>query len=272
MGYRIQTCCALLGAAILLCVVVPQGDGAELKPIGGIAAFGGAERGHEDEAHGVGGTQLLGLVPLTQQFGLQGSTSFTGGRGFRFGLSAGPVLNLASSRAGLFVDYEHRAQGDANLAAVRGSWAYYLNQFDLELTYSHPVSSAKSSGGISQVGMNQLQGLLRFYPTKEVELNAGILVNSFAGVDHSKGGGSGVGGAFGLSFKLFDPVVIHLVQGQFDNRERYRVVSGIQLIFGSTLQEWQRSHMPVPIGGGVGGAKVSRETGRIIAGGGGGLF
>ena len=259
MGYRILASSALLGITILLCIFVSQGNGAELKPIAGIAAFGGAERGHGDEAHGIGGTQLLGLVPLTQQFGLQGSTSFTGGSGFRFGLSAGPVLNLASSRAGLFVDYEHRAHGDANLVAVRGSWAYYLNQFDLEATYSHPISSAHRSGGVSQVGMNQLQGLLRFYPTKEVELNAGLLVNSFAGVDHSKGGGSGVGGVFGLSFKLFDPVVVHLVQGHFDNRERYRVVSGIQLIFGSSLQDWQRSHIPTPIGGGGGAVKVSKS-------------
>src|SRR5574341_1700260 len=269
MGCRMQASGkALLGALIALFLVVPKGDTAELRPIAGIAAFGGAERGHEDEAHGIGGTQLLGLVPLTQQFGLQGSTSFTGGRGFRFGLSAGPVLHLASSRAGLFVDYEHRAHGDANLAAVRGSWAYYLDQFDLELTYSHPVSSAKNSGGIGQVGMNQLQGLLRFYPTKRSELNAGLIVNSFAGVDHSKGGGSGVGGTFGLSFKLFDPVVVHLFQGQFDNRERYRVVSGIQIIFGSTLQDWQRSHIPVPIGGGAGRIKTSKRAQAPPVGGG----
>lgn len=83
--------------------------------------------------------------------------------------------------------------------------------------------------------------------------------------------GSGVGGTFGLSFKLFDPVVVHLVQGQFDNRERYRVISGIQVIFGSTLQEWQRGHISTPIGGGTGGVKSSKRVQGVIAFGGGGL-
>lgn len=270
MGRRVKTCCSVLfRAAIFLFLFVPQGNGAELKPIAGITAFGGAEREPTEKAHGIGGIELLGLLPLNQPFGLQGSLSSSGGHGFRFGLSAGPVLSLSYGITGLFVDYEHRAWRDADFAAIRGAWAAYIDQFDLELSYSHPVSSVQRSGGVSQVGINKLQGLLRLYPTKEVELNAGLFVNSFAGVDHEKAGGSGVGGIFGLSFKLFDPVVVHLVQGQFDNRERYRVVSGLQIIFGSTFQEWQRGHISTPIGGGTGGIKTARNRPLAPAGGGG---
>lgn len=254
-----QTCSrALLGAAILLFLLVPEGYGAELRPIAGIAVFGGAEREPAEKAGGIGGIELLGILPLDQRFGLQGSLSSSGGHGFRLGVNAGPVVNLSYGKTGLFVDYEHRAWRDSSFVAIRGAWAAHIDQFDVELSYSHPVSSAQRSGGVSQVGINKLQGLIRFYPTKEVEFNAGLFVNSFAGVDHEKAGGSGVGGIFGLSFKLFDPVVVHLVQAQIDNRERYRVVSGLQIVFGSTLQDWQRSHISSPIGGGTGGIKTSR--------------
>src|SRR6185503_14293887 len=224
----------------------------DLKPIDGITAFGGAEKQIE-RATGIGGLDLVGLYPLTKDIGLQGNTTFSGGRGFRFGLSGGPVANFTSGKAGLFVDYSHLDRIDYNLVNIRGVGAYYLGNVDLVFSYSHPVSSVKRKDGDKFAGINELQALGRFYPTQEIEVSAGVVVNSFAGAGHRDDGGTGVGGLFGVSFKVFDPLVIQLVQGQVDNRDRYRVTSGVQLIFGSPLRDWIRSHIFTPPGVSGGG-------------------
>jgi hypothetical protein len=234
---------------------------ADLKPVGGITAFAGAERGIDNSGSAIGGVDGLGLVPLTKNLGLQGGLSLSGGQGFRLGLNAGPVLNFDSGKLGLFVDYEHFAREDFNYAGIRGMGAYYFNRFDGILSYSQPVSSVHRAGGRKFTGINELHGVLRFYPTNEIELNGGVLVNSFAGAGRKDNGGTGVGGSFGISFKLLDPIVIQLVQAKFDNRERYRVTSGIQVIWGSPLQEYLREQLSLPtIGASPGGIPKSSKT------------
>ena len=257
---KIQTPVILV---MLVSIFFPSSIGvtADLKPVGGITAFGGAEKG-VDNASGIGGLEMLGLLPVGRNVGVQGGLNFTGGQGFRFGVNAGPVLNFPSGKVGLFVDYEHRAREDFNYVGLRGIGGYYFDRVDALLSYSQPVCCVKRSNGIKIVGINELQGILRFYPISEIELNGGILVNSFAGPGRNDNGGTGVGGSFGISFKLFDPIVIQLVQGKIDNRERYRITSGIQLIWGSPLQEYLREHVSPPfIGGGdPGGLKSFGEA------------
>jgi hypothetical protein len=238
---------------------------ADLKPVGGITGFAGAERGSGGSGSAIGGVDGLGLFPLTNNLGLQGGLTLSGGQGFRFGLNAGPVLNFDSGKLGLFVDYEHFAREDYNYAGIRGMGAYYFNRFDGILSYSQPVSSVNRKGDSKLSSINELHGILRFYPTNEIELNAGFLVNSFAGAGRSDNGGTGVGGSFGVSFKVWDPIVIQLVQAKFDNRERYRVTSGIQIIWGSPLQEFLREKLSLPtIGASPGGtpksSKINRPT------------
>jgi hypothetical protein len=234
-----------------------SGMTADLKPIAGITAFGGALREPEQNASGIGGLDLVGLVPLSRRIGGQGGLYFQGGNGFRVGLNAGPVLNFDSGKVGLFVDYEHRAREDFNLVDIRGVGTYYLEKFDLTLSYLQPVSSVKRFDRYKMVGINELQGLVRFYPTDEIEVNGGLVVNSFAGPCRKAVGGTGVGAVFGVSFKLFDPVVLQLVQAKIDSQERYRVTSGIQLIFGSPLKDWLRSHIAtVPGSGKTAGSKM----------------
>jgi hypothetical protein len=63
----------------------------DLKPVGGITAFAGAERG-DGSASPIGGVDGLGLIPLGQSLGLQGGLYLSGGDGFRFGLNAGPAF------------------------------------------------------------------------------------------------------------------------------------------------------------------------------------
>lgn len=152
------------------------------------------------------------------------------------------------------MDYEHRERRNNDFVSLRGVWAYYLDQATLELSYSQPVSSVQRDSGSVSVGINELLGLVRYYPKEEIEIKAGMVVNSFAGPRRNKAGGTGVGGVFGISFKVFGPLVINLVQGKIDSQNRYQVTSGIQFIFGSTLQEWKRSHLP-----GQGNVTTKRE-------------
>jgi hypothetical protein len=254
MRFRSLTSFILFIAVIAMSNYVGAAD---LKPVGGITGFVGAERGGGNSASAIGGLDTLGLLPLTKDLGLQGGLTFSGGQGFRFGLNAGPVINFSSGKAGLFLDYEHRARDNYNYVGLRGTGGYYFDRFDALLSYSQPVSSVQRSGNRTFTGINELHAVLRYYPTNEVEVNGGFLVNSFAGPGWRDDGGTGVGGSFGVSFKLFEPVVLQLVQAKIDNRERYRVTSGIQIIWGSPLKEFLREYVSFPtIGSGApGGVK-----------------
>jgi hypothetical protein len=88
----------------------------DLKPVGGITAFGGAERASGNSATGIGGADAFGLWPIARNVGIQGGLSASGGQGFRLGVNAGPVLNFDSGKLGVFADYEYRAREDFNYA------------------------------------------------------------------------------------------------------------------------------------------------------------
>ena len=228
----------------------------ELKPVAGLTLFGGAERGTDDHAGAMGGSELFGLYPLSQSWGVQGSLSNQGGiGGYRLGVSAGPVFDYNSGKAGLFGDYVHRNRGDNNFFYLRGVWSHYFDNFDLVLSYSQPLHSVQRTPtkvivvqcvltvlkvNARDPSINELKGVVRYYPSEKVELNAGLLVNSFAGPDRDKTG-TGFGGVFGVAFQVLDNLIIRPVQGQMDTRERYRITSGVEFVW-SPLQQSQRSH------------------------------
>ena len=116
---------------------------ADLQPLLGLSLFGGAERGTEGNAGGIGGVEGFGLLPLSQQWGLQASMRHEGGNagngGYRFGLSAGPVYGYGSGKIGLNVDYEFVDATNSNFIYLRGVWAHYFETFDFVLSYSQPV-------------------------------------------------------------------------------------------------------------------------------------
>jgi hypothetical protein len=240
-----------LSFLITLSMAVPP-VGADLKPAVGLTLFGGAERGTDDHAGGIGGAELFGLLPVSQQWGVQGSLLNQGGTGdYRLGLSLGPVLAYSSGKVGLFGDYVYRDQGDNNFFYLRGVWSHYFNNFDLVLSYSQPVHSVQHTrvtltGGCgltrntSEPSINELKGIVRYYPTSKIELNAGLLVNSFAGPDRNQTG-TGFGGVFGAAIQVLDWLIIRPVQGQMDTRERYRVTSGIEFVW-APAQEPQSRH------------------------------
>ncbi|MBI4524570.1 MAG: hypothetical protein HY695_12250 [Deltaproteobacteria bacterium] len=241
--------------------------GSQLQPVGSATLFGGAERGSDDHAGGIGGIELLGLLPLGSRWGLQGSILNQGGAGgYRLGLSAGPVYAYNSGKFGLFGDYVHQNRGDNNFFYARGVWSHYFDNFDLVLSYSHPLNSVQhtrrtvtdqtispenncdpnnpvlTKRGVrkSVPAINELKGVIRYYPNPRVELNAGLLVNSFAGPDRNKTG-TGFGGVFGVAFQVLDWLIVRPLQAQMDTRERYRITSGVELVW-APLQQYQRGH------------------------------
>ena len=244
-----------LSALIMVTMAVPP-VGSQLRPVVGLTLFGGAERGTDDHAGAMGGSELLGLYPLSQTWGIQGSLMNQGGiGGYRFGLSAGPVFAYNSGKIGLLGDYVYRNRGDNNFFYLRGVWSHYFDKFDLVLSYSQPLHSVQRTRiavvdnptcaperrvvKAKEPSINELKGVVRYYPSQKVELNGGLLVNSFAGPDRNTTG-TGFGGVFGVAFQALDYLIIRPVQAQMDTRERYRITSGIELVW-TPLQQYERS-------------------------------
>ena len=230
---------------------------AQLTPSAGISLFGGAERGTDSDAGGIGGVQLFGLAPISPNWGFQGSLGYIGrSDSNRLLLSGGPVFGYSSGKFGLFVDYEYKHSDQAHVASgagfvrdlggqdnhfifIRGVWAHYFELFDFTLSYTQPTHKVQNSTALREVNfgpgcapkkdltINELKGVLSFYPTNNTQLSGGMLVNSFAGPDRN-GTGTGVGGVFGASWQISGPFIWNIVQGQMDSRSRYFVTSGLQ--------------------------------------------
>ncbi len=250
----------------------------DVKPLVGINLYGGAERQASyyfkdglAPGQGIGGTQLFGVLPLAANLGLEGSLGWEGGNNlFRTLVSAGPIYNYSSGKFGFFVDYEYKQTPLAEVAPglgflrdhdgtrnyfifVRGVWAHYFNSFDLLLSYSQPVSPVQNTSALQfissrnppcvakkDLAINEAKAVVRFYPTADSEVHGGMLVNSFAGPTYHDSG-TGVGGAFGASYRVFGPVVLNIVQGQADSRSRYRVTSGIQFFWSPSGSDTKNS-------------------------------
>jgi hypothetical protein len=171
------------------------------------------------------------------------------------------VYAYDSGKIGLFGDYVHRNRGDNNFFFLRGVWSHYFENFDLVLSYTQPVHHVQrtptnvkdTNVGTCGAGpptitrkvnarepsINELKSIVRYYPTQKFELNAGLLVNSFAGPDRNKTG-TGFGGVFGVAFQVLDWLIIRPVQGQMDTRERYRITSGVELVWAPAQEQYSR--------------------------------
>jgi hypothetical protein len=241
----------LLLSGLMIASPVATSKAAELQPVVSVNLFGGAERGNDEPAGGIGGGEILGMLPLADRLGLQGSLLNQGGNGgYRLGVTAGPVYAFDSGKVGLFGDYIHRGRDNTNFFYLRGEWSHYFDNFDLLLSYTQPVNSVQhttrsiSCFGSSfrvravQPAINELKALVRYYPSGKSEVNAGFLVNSFAGPHHDDPG-TGFGGVFGFAYQVLDWLIVRPVQAQMDTRNRYRITSGVELVW-SPLQQSER--------------------------------
>ena len=252
---------ALLVVALIL-FWAPRAELAGIEPVGKLSVEGGAEK---EEGSGAGGRVnlgVMGVMPIVGDFGLQARAHYVGGQGSRFGLSAGPLFAWNSGKAGLFVAYEYRTFNSNNFVYLRPAVAFYLSQANINLYYSHPISSpqrdSQSLGLFNnqrvQYGTNQLAGTFNYFPgfdlapflTKDnLELMIGIQGNSFGGVGSGNLQG-GVGPMFGVAFMPMKGWEVNLVKGSIDNHGRYRVVSGISFYFdklGASLKELRRRYL-----------------------------
>lgn len=295
---------------------MPTRSIADVEPLIGATLFGGAERGTAGkevkqsptcnpgppavasncstdrvlgDSVGLGGFELFGVLPLSRQFGLQGSYGFTGQEdGYRLGFSAGPLYDYGSGKFGLFVDYEYRKEplGEIrpaiafrrdrgnryqNFVFLRGVWTHYFDNFDLVLSYTQPTHSVQDSSNTDwdprrtpacfpkkAYTINELKGVVRTYPTSQIEADVGMLVNSFAGPDRNVTG-TGVGGVFGLHYSITNNIILNIVQAQGDTRSRYRVTGGLQFYWSPGSDKKQKRVEP----------RTTRTDAMLLASGGG---
>jgi hypothetical protein len=298
-----------LGCSFL---IVSRTLAVDIEPLIGATIFGGAERGTAGkevnsnctpagvncgthrvlaDTIGLGGFELLGVLPLSPQFGFQGSYGFTGQEdGYRLATSLGPVYSYGPGKLGLFVDYEYRKEplgairpGLAdkrftdnryqNFIYLRGVWTHYFENFDLVMSYTQPVHKIQESSATDwdarrsprcfpkkAYSINELKGVLRFYPMSQLEVDGGMLVNSFAGPDRNVTG-TGVGGVIGLHYGLTKNIVLNIAQAQGDSRSRFRATSGIQFFWSPAASSDQKLKRE--------DAKIAQAESMLLAGGGG---
>lgn len=263
----------LLATLTLIFLTAQRAELAGPEPLLKLSVLGGAEREENAPAGGRATIELLGVLPLTKIIGLQGVVHYVGGRGSRYGLSLGPIFSWDKGKAGTFVNYQHRTLRDNNFVHVRPSLAFYLDQANLSLWYSHPVSSPQRSRKSIEYGINQIQGTVNYFPPMDLasfmrkdnlELTLGLQVNTFAGAGRSELEGAGVGPVWALAFMPIQGVVVNLFRATIDNRSRYRVASGIQLFFNKgepTLKELRRKSLAPNLDAPGGGGSIRRPGG-----------
>jgi hypothetical protein len=244
------TALAIFGISVF--AFAPTANVAGLEPFGKVELSGGAEKEQGAHAGGRGAIEALGVLPLIGNFGIQGTASYMGGLGSRFGVTAGPLVGWDGGKIGMLVSYQHRTLRDNDFVHLIPSVAFYLDQANLNLWYAQPVSHAQRDGNHTEWGINKAQATASFYAGSDwasflrkdnVELTLGIQANSFAGGGNLR---TGVGPVFGLSFLPMPGVGVNVVQGTFDSRSRYRVMSGLEFFFGrntTTLKESRRKYL-----------------------------
>jgi hypothetical protein len=233
-------------------VVAPRADVAGLETVGKLSVSGGAEKEEGGPAGARGTIEGVGVFALNRSFGIQGIGHMVFGRQARYGLSAGPLFSWDRGKAGLFVNYQYRDLRANNFVWVRPAIAFYFDQVNLDLWYSHPVSSPQKTDTRIDYGINQLQAAINWFPPVELnpwmrkdnfELTVGLQANTFGGVGHTKLEGAGVGPVFGFAFLPIRNLVVNLFRVTGDSRDRYRFDMGLQYFFSrgdSTLKELRR--------------------------------
>jgi len=229
----------------------------QLDPFGKIELSGGWEKEAHSNAGGRFTFEGLGVLPFVNGFGGQAAMHVVGGRGARIGINAAPVFAFPFGKVGAFVAYQHRGLRSTDFVYIIPSAAFYLPQININAWYSHPVSGADRSSRVVEYGINKLQGTVSYFAESDwwgpflrrdnVELLAGIQVNTFAGAGHRKMGGTGVGPVLGISMLYSPGVAVNLIRATFDDEGRYRVATGLEFFFdpkgSTTLKEMRRKYL-----------------------------
>lgn len=265
----------LATVALSILTMTSRAELAGVEGVGKASISVGAEKEAGAPAGARGTGEILGVVPFGQNFGMQGVASYVGGRGSRFGLSAGPIFDFGSGKAGLFLAYQHRTFKSNNFLHLRPSVSFYLPQANINLFYSHPVSSPQRDSGGAEYGINQLQGTFSYFPgtdlasfmTKDnAEFTLGLQANSFGGAGSGKIP-NGVGPVFGFAFKPTQMLEVNLLKGTIDHHGRYRVQTGLAFYFNhgnATLKELRRRYLEPNAFAPNAGARVRKKSAAAV--------
>lgn len=258
----------VLSAALV--VGASQAEAAGIEPVGKVSLSGGAEKEPGTPAGGRGSAEILGVIPFNRTFGLQGQASYVGGRGSRFGLNTGPIMDFGSGKAGLFVAYQHRTFNSNNFVHIRPAVSFYLPQANINLFYSHPVSSPQRDSQSVEYGINKLQATFNYFPASDlasfmrkdnVEFTLGLHANSFGGAGSGKLD-SGVGPVFGFAFKPTQSLEVNVVRAAIDHHGRYKVQTGLSFYFNhanATLKDLRRRYLEPNFDGPNAGGRVKKK-------------
>jgi hypothetical protein len=271
---------AMMGLLMLGLWTAREANVAGIDWLGRVSALGGAEseawRRKEGalngSAHGVGLFEGLGVIPITPMVGLQMTGGVGGGDSVRLHFQGGPIVDFGMGKAGVFwgTQFRHYATGNTECCAAgvaRNTWAnwvrpavsFYFPGANLDIWYSQPIGrsenftiNAADEGAFKKlVKVSEGRVALNMFPAfiwrDNVELTLGVHVTALSGPDSRQGGvPMGVGPVFGAAVMPIQNLEIALFKGQIDNRNRYRVTSGVQWYFNrapATLLQLRRMYL-----------------------------
>jgi hypothetical protein len=232
--------------------------------LGRLSLLGGAEsetwRRKSDtggSAHGFVLAEGLGVIPLTSQIGLQLSgdfqVSFDGGK--KFGAQIGPIFDFGMGKAGLFLTNQFRAYFNSDSERQRQFYLLWLTpavafydvipNTNIDIWWSNQLSRHVTLNGSENDPRRQysptssLRAAINFFPggmpfgNGNTELTLGVQVNGLSGAD-KHWAWSGAGPVVGVAVMPWQNVELQVVKFTMDNRNRYRVTTGLQLYFDKT--------------------------------------
>jgi len=270
----------MMGLLMLGLWTAREANVAGIDWLGRVSALGGAEgeswRRKEGALGGdagpVGLFEGMGVIPITPMFGLQMNGGVGGRDSFRMHFQGGPIVDFGMGKAGVFwgtqvrkyaaSSLEDGVEGRANRIAwsnwARVATAFYLPGMNIDLWYSQPFGGANrfpvnaaDHAGKRIVGVSEGRVAMNFFPAiiwrDNFELTLGVHVTGLSGPDNrTRGVPMGVGPVAGMAIMPIPNLEVALFKAQFDNRNRYRVTSGVQWYFNrapATLLQLRRMYL-----------------------------
>ena len=271
-------------ALMLLGLSFPKvADVAEIEWLGRISALGGAESESwrrrtstaSARSHGLGMAEALGVIPIWGPFGLQLDLNFQGGDGPQVTGYAGPIFDFGFGKAGVFIERQYNRLGRCaacdRYRNIHNTWVTpSLSFYDLipgtniDLWHKQIVTGGAMDKDADEgdankhyYGYSATRLAVNYFPPPflpfigrdNLELTLGVQLNGLSGPGHTPVR-LGVGPAFGMSVVPVAiagvPVEWQMFKAFIDNRNRYRVTSGVQVYLSKgtpTLMQLRRKYL-----------------------------
>ena len=271
---------AMMGLLMLGLWTAREANVAGIDWLGRVTALGGAEgeswRRKEGalggDAHALGLFEGMGVIPITPMFGLQMNGGVGGGNSFNMHFQGGPIVDFGMGKAGVFWGTQVRKYAPAALEDgvlgrhnriawsnwARFATAFYLPGTNIDLWMAQPFGGANrftvrggDHAGKRIIALSEARAVVNFFPPilmrDNVELSLGVHINGFSGPDNrDKGVPMGVGPVAGMAIMPVQNLEVQLFKASIDNRNRYRVTSGVQWYFNrapATLLQLRRMYL-----------------------------